>query len=79
MLLQIYVDKSTLYFGVAWSWFCRYINIFHWLSSCYLAWNIDPAEGNAERVCPNTDTEIQIQELILLAENQLKNLRWQII
>ena len=37
------------------------------------------AEGNAERVCPNTDTEIHIQELALRAENQHENLQWQII
>ena len=44
------------------------------------AWNCTLLpEGNAERICPTTDTEINIQELTLRAENQHENLRWQII
>ena len=44
------------------------------------AWNCAfLSEGNAERVCPITDTEIHIQELTLRAENQHENLLWQII
>ena len=40
------------------------------------AWNCTLLpEGNAERVCPTTDTEINIQELTLRAENQHENLR----
>ena len=44
------------------------------------AWNCTLLpEGNAERVRPTTDTEINIKELTLQAENQHENLRWQII
>ena len=44
------------------------------------AWNCTfLSEGIAERVCPTTDTEINIQELTLRAEKQHENLRWQIV
>ena len=46
------------------------------LSVQVFAWNCTPLpEGNAERVCPTTDTEINIQELTLRAENQHEKLR----
>ena len=48
------------------------IQVFAWNSTFF-------SEEIAERVCPTTDTEINVQELTLQAEYQHETLWWQIV